>query len=220
KVKYRFKNDTQAISVSGWNDGGIDPSDGVVSPNNVNNIYSDEITVAPGMEIDFEDLSNHPNINFWRAFEYNGSTFIRVIQGSPGTNTLSFTATGNRIRFSTSVHPNMPVRAANVGVDVRPRVGNRITTTNFKVYNAGNVTIEPESAQLYIHLNYVTSDGNLRVANKTTGEIFEYHQPTNRRHIVLDGMVMTVGGVNRFRDSNRRFISLAPGDNLFEVSGG
>src|SRR5699024_4112892 len=64
KVKYRFKNDIQTIAISGWNDGGIGTSDGVVNPNNVNNIYSDEITVAPGMEIDFEDLSNHPNINF------------------------------------------------------------------------------------------------------------------------------------------------------------
>ena len=100
------------------------------------------------------------------------------------------------------------------------KVKYRFTESDFTVYNAGNVTVEPESSQLYIQMNYVTADGNLKVTNKTTGENFEYHQPTDRRHIVLDGMVMTVGGVNGFRDSNRRFISLAPGDNEIEITGG
>ena len=100
------------------------------------------------------------------------------------------------------------------------KVKYRFTESVFTVYNAGNVAVEPESSELYIQMNYVTSEGNLKVTNKTTGEIFEYHQPTDRRHIVLDGMVMTVGGVNGFRDSNRRFISLAPGDNEFEITGG
>ena len=219
KVKYRFKNDTQTIAVSGWNDGGISPSNGEVNDSNINNIYSNEITVAPGMVIAFEELSNHPNINFWRAFEYNGSTFIRVIQGSPGTNTVSFTATGNRIRFSTSVHPNMPVRAVNVGVDVSPQVGNRLTTTNFKVYNAGNVTVEPESMMLNIELKGATSSGNLSLKNITTGEEFKLNKDISNRNVKLEGINVTENGINVFRDTNRRFISLAPGDNLFEVSG-
>ena len=100
------------------------------------------------------------------------------------------------------------------------KVKYRFTESDFTVYNAGNVAVEPESSELYIQLNYVTSDGNLKVTNKTTGETFSYYQPTDRRHIVLDGMVMTESGSNRFRDSNRRFISLAPGDNEFEITGG
>src|SRR5699024_1098277 len=94
------------------------------------------------------------------------------------------------------------------------------TSNAFSVYNAGNVTVEPESAQLFIQLSYATSDGNLKMTNKTTGETFEYYRSISRRHITLNGMVMTEGTTNRFRDSNRRFISLAPGDNEFEISGG
>ena len=221
KVKYRFKNDTQTIAVSGWNDGGIFPSNGEVNDSNINNIYSNEITVEPGMVIDFEDLNNHPNINFWRAFEYNGSTFIRVIQGSPGTNTVSFTATGNRIRFSTSVHPNMPVRADNVGVDVSHQVGNRITTTNFKVYNARNVTIRPENMRLNIIARYVHSSGNFTIRNKTTGEEIVLQRESNGSHFRINGMIISLGNImNIFRDTNRRFISLAPGDNEFEILNG
>ena len=218
KVKYRFKNDTQTISVSGWNDGGITLSNGVVDTSNVNNIHSNEITVAPGMVIDFEDLTNHPNINYWRAFEYNGSTFIRVIQGTPGTNNLSFIATGDRIRFATSVNPNMPVRAVNVGVDVRPQVGNRITTTNFKVYNAGNVTIEPESILLHIFVASATGD-SITIKNNTTGETFTLNRKMTARHIQVNGMVVTDGTAQVFRDTNKRFISLAPGDNSISVTG-
>ena len=99
------------------------------------------------------------------------------------------------------------------------KVKYRFTESNFTVYNAGNVTVEPESMQLYIQLNYVTTDGNLKLTNKTTGETFEYYRSINRRHIVLNGMVMTESGFNRFRESNRRFISLVPGDNVFEITG-
>ena len=218
KVQYRFKNDTQIIAVSGWNDGGIAISNGVVDTGNVNNIFSNEITVTPGMVIDFEDLANHPNINYWRAFEYNGSTFIRVIQGSPGTNTLSFTTTGNRIRFATSVHPKMPVRAVNVGVAIRPQVGNRITTTNFKVYNAGNVTVEPESMYLKIYASLVTGD-EFTITNHTTGEVFKLLKSVSGRNISTDGMIIKNGTFNAFRDTNKRFISLVPGDNQIGITG-
>lgn len=99
------------------------------------------------------------------------------------------------------------------------KVKYRFTESDFTVYNAGNVTIEPESSQLYIQMNYATTDGILKMTNKTTGESFEYYRSINRRHIVLNGMVMTESGFNRFRESNRQFISLAPGDNEFEITG-
>ena len=53
----------------------------------------------------------------------------------------------------------------------------------------------------------------------TTGDVLEINRTENRRHIRQDGINVTVGGVNRFRDTNRRFISLAPGDNRFEITG-
>ena len=100
------------------------------------------------------------------------------------------------------------------------KVQYRFTSNNFTVYNAGNVTIEPESMFLEIRLRYASFQGKITVKNKTTGDVFEFTNNQNRLHISLLGMNILLGATNGFRYSNRRFISLAPGDNEFEISGG
>ena len=218
KVQYRFTNDSTLLTGVQWNDGGIEVSTGAVQPSNLNNIYSNEITVSPGQRIEFEETSKHPNINYWRAFEYNGNEFIGVIEGQPGTNTVSLTTRGNRIRFATSVHPNQPVRAGNVGVTITPQIKRLSNTANFTVYNAGNVTVEPESMLLHIFVTSATGD-SITIKNNTTGETFTLNRKMNARHIQVNGMVVTDGTTQVFRDTNKRFISLAPGDNSITVTG-
>ena len=93
-------------------------------------------------------------------------------------------------------------------------------TTSFTVYNAGNVTIEPESMYLNIGMRYVTTSGGFTIRNETTGEEHIINSAHERRHLRLNGMVATSGNINNFRNTNRRFISLVPGDNKFTVSGG
>src|SRR5699024_8705708 len=87
------------------------------------------------------------------------------------------------------------------------------------VYNAGNVTIEPESMYLDIYISG-HSGSKVMIKNKTTGETLEINVSTNNHAVRQSGMNITVGGVNRFRDTNRRFISLLPGDNQFEILNG
>ena len=100
------------------------------------------------------------------------------------------------------------------------KVKYRFTSNNFTVYNAGNVTVEPESMYINILFWYCSiPDGKMTIKNLTTGDVLEINRTENRRHIRQDGINITVGGVNRFRDTNRRFISLAPGDNRFEITG-
>ena len=218
KVQYRFTNDSTLLAGVQWNDGGIAVSTGAVQPSNLNNIYSNEITVSPGQRIEFEETSKHPNINYWRAFEYNGNEFIGVIEGQPGTNTVSLTTRGNRIRFATSVHPNQPVREGNVGVTITPQIKRLSNTANFTVYNAGNVTVEPESMLLHIFVASTTGD-SITIKNNTTGETFTLNRKMNARHIQVNGMVVTDGTTQVFRNTNKRFISLAPGDNSISVTG-
>ena len=98
------------------------------------------------------------------------------------------------------------------------KVQYRFTTNNFTVYNAGNVTVEPESMDINIII--AGCNGNkITIHNKTTGDKLEINVLMSGHLVTQRGMVVTVGGVNRFRDTNRRFISLAPGDNVFEISG-
>src|SRR5699024_7646728 len=101
------------------------------------------------------------------------------------------------------------------------KVKYRFTENNFTVYNAGNVTIEPESMYLHIVANTVTTPGGFKIANRTTGEEFVFNAEVDGQSILIRGMDVRVSSIyNRFRDTNKRFISLAPGDNEFEVSGG
>ena len=100
------------------------------------------------------------------------------------------------------------------------KVQYRFSENNFTVYNAGNVAVEPESMYISILFYYCSiPDGKMTVKNLTTGDTLIINSTENRKHIRQDGMVFTIGGVNRFRDTNRSFISLAPGDNRFEITG-
>ena len=92
--------------------------------------------------------------------------------------------------------------------------------TSFTVYNAGNVTIEPESMYLDIGMWRVTTSGGFKIRNETTGEEHIINSEHARRNLSLNGMSVLSGSLNNFRNTNRRFISLVPGDNRFTVSGG
>ena len=101
------------------------------------------------------------------------------------------------------------------------KVKYRFTSNNFTVYNAGNVAIEPESMYLRIIASYVESSGDFTIRNNTTGDEFVLKRASNVNHVRLIGMGISLGSItNIFRDTNRRFISLAPGDNQFEILNG
>ena len=83
------------------------------------------------------------------------------------------------------------------------KVKYRFTESNFSVYNAGNVAVEPGSMELIIQISSATSSGNLTLKNVTTGEEFKLNKNISERHISLKGINILDGTVNAFRDSNR-----------------
>ncbi len=93
-------------------------------------------------------------------------------------------------------------------------------SNNFDVWNAGNVKVEPESMDLKISIEGLTTDGNFELKNTTTGEAFKFKKAVTSKDITIDGMVVKESVYNALRDTNRQFISLSPGSNTFEVSGG
>ena len=101
------------------------------------------------------------------------------------------------------------------------KVKYRFTESNFSVYNAGNVTVEPESMMLNIIVAAVQSDNNFTIRNKTTREEIVLKRASVGYPFRIQGMVISLGAIaNIFRDTNQRFISLAPGDNEFEILNG
>ena len=92
----------------------------------------------------------------------------------------------------------------------------KFSERNFTIWNAGNVTVEPET--MYLKITATGSNGVLEIRNKTTGDVFKVNAEFSG-DLVIDGINAQLKGTNVFRDTNKRFISLATGKNDFEVIG-
>src|SRR5690625_533110 len=88
-------------------------------------------------------------------------------------------------------------------------------TNTFRIYNAGNVEVHPFEQDLKITIANATK--GYKLTNTTTGDVFEYTGATGGT-IELNGANVTVNSLQAFRDTNKRYISLAPGWNTFTQS--
>ena len=162
------------------------------------------------------------NSSYIRIYNYNSDgSYISDDSGmfSAG-NEYTFTAIGDKIRLVVYPASGKLVKASDIGVATKIYFEGYFSNTHtLNVYNAGNVTIEPESMMLNIELKGATSSGNLSLKNITTGEEFKLNKAISKRNVKLEGINVTENSINVFRDTNRHFISLAPGDNRFEVTG-
>lgn len=91
-------------------------------------------------------------------------------------------------------------------------------TNTFSIWNGGNVTIDPRHFDLSIRLLYATSKGNVTIENLTTGEKFIFYRQFENTHLNIFGSQVLLGNTNWLRESNRKFISLVPGENKIKVS--
>lgn len=92
------------------------------------------------------------------------------------------------------------------------------TSNEFSIWNGGNVTIDPRHFDLTIRLLYATSKGDVTIENVTTGEKFIFKRQFVNTHLNLFGAQVLLGNTNWLRESNRKFISLVPGENKIKVS--
>lgn len=107
--------------------------------------------------------------------------------------------------------------ADGINIDYAPY---KFTTNEFTVWNGGNVTIDPRNMMLNIKLNYAKTEGNLRIENLTTGEVFIYKEKIENHHLIIEGVKAKVGLYNQLRNTNRKFISLVPGANVIKITNG
>ena len=193
-----------------------------------------QISVTEGEWYTFDDSSAYASaIDTVYLLHYKNGTYVGSSGGWLSLNRggrTSFVAKGDEIRIS--LRPmdvnNVPLSHINhtdKRIQMKLELGEDHTgynpeSSSFNVYNAGNVAVEPESMYISILFWYCSiPNGKMTIKNMATGDTLIINSTENRRHIRQDGMVFTIGGVNRFRDTNRRFISLAPGDNRFEITG-
>ena len=223
KVKYRFEPEIlrEELTKSEWELGGISSGTGENTISDTTIRTKSYFKTIPGQEYVFEELLNSSKISYWWIMEYdNVGNYIGYFatQGNPSTNKGTFTARGSRVRMRPALGSGQTISVDDVGVNIRPTISGVATTSQFTVYNAGNVTVEPESMHLHIFVASTTGD-SITIENNTTGETFTLNRNMSARHIQVNGMVVTDGTAQVFRNTNKRFISLAPGDNKITVTG-
>jgi hypothetical protein len=94
----------------------------------------------------------------------------------------------------------------------------QFTSSTFRVYNAGDMTVDPRMFPLVI--TFTGASTNLKITNATTGDVWQYTGTTSASDVIkLDGKRSTKNGLSVFRNTNRGVISIAQGWNDFTITG-
>ena len=222
KVKYRFGPtlDTTNLTSDLFEQGNIHNSQGFDLDVAIEYARTKDFhSVIKGNRYKLKLSESSGNANFVRIFHYNSDgSFIGNDAGMSnvngnGTSEYTFTALGERLRLVVYPYGSNQVLVSDIGTTTQISLSSYSTASTFTVYNAGNVPI------LYpqIELTGVTGS-NFTISNVTTGETVQINKTLNNRTIGI-GLLITDNGLNIFRDTNRKSIRLAPGDNQFEVTG-
>lgn len=92
------------------------------------------------------------------------------------------------------------------------------STNIFRVYNAGDVAIDPRDMPLKI--KYKGASDGLQIINDTTMDSFKFNGTTTTGDtLTLDGIRTLKNGISVFKNTNKVLISLAPGWNYFTLIG-
>lgn len=178
------------------------------------------INITPGIRYTFEDTGTANNLsNWWLYFYDDNGEFLSSTFTSKKT--LSFTPKGTKMRIMAEPSGSASFSPQDIGASLKPRLNYTSDKQVFTVYNGGNVLVEPEFMFLEITIGLLETPDVFTVKNKTTGDVFEWKKPVSGRNIYLKGMNISEGtAFNGLRETNRKFIRLAPGVNRFEVWGG
>ena len=240
KVQYRFIPETDyqpnliSLTQSAWEVGNWYTTNGTAG-NQTGNVRtkSGQIPLVKGEKYTLKDSSVYSSaVRAIFILHYNNGVYVGSTGGWEVVNrggSTTFTAKGNEIRISIAPMEGFSVILefiTNGRVQLKLEPGEEHTgfipeSSRFSVYNAGNVTVEPESMQITFNFTGVYTTGGFTIRNLTTGEEVILNRSSNGSHFKMDGMLFSLGAINNvFRDTNRRFLSLSPGDNQFEIVGG
>ncbi|MDR4983581.1 phage tail family protein [Bacillus cereus] len=91
-------------------------------------------------------------------------------------------------------------------------------TTSFRIYNAGDILIDPKNIPLKIR--YIGPSKNLMIKNVTTGDVWSYTGETASGNVIeLNGVKATKNGTSIFGATNWGLIKLKSGWNDFTLTG-
>ena len=201
--------------------------------NDSNGYYIRELRRLNKKQYEFIDLNEKPKEKTGTDNSYvNGKQYYVELDGDfefeqddvYGSTTINFKTSG--LPFAESIYTTKELNDTGYDALVEKyglvdsinsdNTKYKFTERNFTVWNAGNVTVEPET--MYLKITATGTNGALEIRNKTTGDTFKVNAEFGGT-LIIDGMSTILNSVNVFRDTNKRFISLATGKNDFEVIG-
>src|SRR5699024_6060723 len=162
KVKYRYNQSTSTKSLSSlsFEQGMIASANG----NNANSVRHLRTTgyysIKSGASYTFEDLGDNPDVSNWWIFiydDYNAHTETISTYSQSDKKSLKFIASGSKLRMFVEAATDKTFSVSDIRSSIKPSLIGPADITNFNVYNAGNVTVEPESMYLNIGMRYVTT---------------------------------------------------------------
>lgn len=91
-------------------------------------------------------------------------------------------------------------------------------TTSFRIYNAGDVPVDPR--EMPLEIIYRGKSNNLSITNQTTGDTWQYNGTTSdTENIFIRGVQSFKNSTSVFIHTNKKLITLAPGWNDITLSG-
>lgn len=93
------------------------------------------------------------------------------------------------------------------------------TTNTFKIFNAGDVVINPRK-HFEFNIEYKGASNNLNILNETNGDKWVFNGASNSGDVIkLQGIRSTKNSLSIVRDTNKKLITLNTGWNNFKLSG-
>src|SRR5699024_6446192 len=190
KVKYRFEPGLKKVTLkaSDFEQGSISSSSGANVSNTSEIRTVSHFDTVPGETYTFKDDINGDDINYWWLFEYDKDGGYIGFSNTPirGNGEATFVARGHRLRVRSVSYED--IKPSDVGVQTLPTLEGRDSNNKFTVYNAGNVTVEPEYMDLTILVLRANFSESFTIRNVTTSEEFTYYGNVSRQSILIDGI--------------------------------
>ena len=107
-----------------------------------------------------------------------------------------------------------------MGIDSDKEYFYRFASNDFVVDNIGNVAVNPRMHDLEITLKG-TFSSSVKITNKTTGDVFQYNRGlSSTDELKVKGVRTLKNGVSDFKNTNKKLLTLATGNNQISVEGG
>lgn len=106
------------------------------------------------------------------------------------------------------------------GINVDEEYKYSFNTNEFTVKNIGNAIVDPRESMLEISIKGAFAS-SFTLINRSTGEVYQFNGPLlGTDELKISGVRTFKNGVSAFKQTNKKLISLIPGDNSFSITNG